>query len=297
VAADSTHNGGIRRSQVFPRSVWTWALLVAIGLLIWQIMDAILLAFMAVLIATLLRRLADVAHQYTHAPVRWSLPIVGLLLVGLVALSIWLAGPGISAEADEFLEKVPTSLQGIYFAVHPSLYQRGITLLVSKNKSDRVQQALDASGRTLRYWLLGQAVLMLCVGILTTLGLWLAGVPMAFLLGVIAGLLEFIPLLGSVLGAVPGVLVALTQDPQTVLYAVLVYIVVQQLENQLLAPLVQKKAVHLPPALVILVVVAFGLLFGIPGILVATPMTAVIMVCIKMLYVQDVLGKSTDTQQ
>jgi predicted PurR-regulated permease PerM len=143
---------------------------------------------------------------------------------------------------------------------------------------------------------LGQGVSMLTVGVLVTAGLWLAGVRMAFLLGVIAGVLEFIPFIGPIMGGIPGVLIALTQDWRTALYAVIVYVIVQQVENHVLIPLIQRKAVEVPPALVILAVVALGLLFGVLGALVATPLMAVIMVWVKMLYVQDVLGKSIDVK-
>jgi len=184
----------------------------------------------------------------------------------------------------------------VYFAVNPGIYRRGIVSLVPRSKSQRITEVFDATALTLQHWLLGQAVSMLAVGILVAAGLWLAGVPMAFLLGVIAGVLEFIPYIGPVAAAIPGVLIALTQDWTTALYAIIVYVIVQQIENQVLVPLIQKKAVELPPALVILAVVALGLLFGVLGALVATPLMAVILVWVKMLYVQDVLGKSVEVQ-
>ncbi len=185
----------------------------------------------------------------------------------------------------------------IFFMIDPDLYTRGILLLVPEDKSSRVADTIDATARTLRYWLLGQGIAMVFVGVLTALGLWLAGVPLAFLLGVIAGVLEFVPFLGPVAATIPGVLIALTEGWTVALYATLVYVIVQQIENRLLVPLVQWKAVALPPALVILAVVALGLLFGLLGVLVATPLTAVLMVWIRMLYVEDVLGKRLDTKR
>lgn len=179
----------------------------------------------------------------------------------------------------------------IFFMIDPDLYIRGILQLVPESKSSRVAETIDATSQTLRHWLLGQGISMLCVGILTTVGLWIAGVPLAFLLGVIAGILEFVPFLGPVAATVPGVLIALTEGWTVALYALLVYVIVQQIENRLIVPLVQWKAVALPPALVILAVVALGLLFGLLGILVATPLTAVTMVWVKKLYVEDVLGR------
>jgi predicted PurR-regulated permease PerM len=182
----------------------------------------------------------------------------------------------------------------IYFAINPDVYVRGILALIPKDKSDRMREVFDASARTLRHWLLGQALAMLTVGILTTIGLWIAGVPLAFLLGVIAGLLDFVPYVGSIGAAIPGILLGLAQSPMTGVYASIVYLAVQQVEGQLVVPMVQKRTVWLPPAMVILAVVVFGLLFGLLGVLVATPLTAVATVWIRMLYVHDVLGRRVE---
>jgi len=179
----------------------------------------------------------------------------------------------------------------IYFAANPGMYKRGIVALVPRNKSQRVTEVMEATGYTLRYWLLGQGITMVTVGVLTAVGLWIIGVPLAPLLGVIAGLLEFIPFIGPIAAAVPGVLIALTQGWNEALYAVIVYSIVQQSESHVIIPLIQRKVVELPPALIILAVIAMGMVFGFLGALVATPLTAVVMVWIKMLYVQDVLGK------
>jgi len=126
--------------------------------------------------------------------------------------------------------------------------------------------------------------------------LWIVGVPLALLLGVFSGILEFVPIVGPVAGAVPGIIMAMSGGWTKALYAVLVYFIVQQAENHVLIPLIQRKAVSLPPALVVLAVVAMGLLFGMLGVLVATPLTAVIIVWIRMLYIEDVLGKGRDMQ-
>jgi len=179
----------------------------------------------------------------------------------------------------------------IYFAANPGMYKRGIVALVPRNKSQRMTEVLEATGYTLQHWLLGQGITMVTVGILTAVGLWIVGIPLAPLLGVIAALLEFIPFIGPIVAAIPGVLIALTLGWNKALYAVIVYIIVQQSEGHIIIPLIQKKVVELPPALIVLAVIAMGLVFGFLGALVATPLTAVLMVWIKMLYVQDVLGK------
>jgi predicted PurR-regulated permease PerM len=182
----------------------------------------------------------------------------------------------------------------VYFSVNPGVYTRGLIALVPKEKSRRLEEVLEATAHTLRYWMLGQAASMIIMALLTSLGLWLVGVPLAFLLGLITGLFNIVPYLGAIVGAIPGVLIALTQDWNTVLYAIVVYVAVHQLEGHLVSPLAQNKAIKLPPALIIFAVVAFGLMFGMLGILMATPLTVVAMVWIKMLYVHDVLEKPVE---
>ncbi len=348
------HNAGRYGSEplgAFARRVLVVVAIIALALLVWRIMNALLLAFIGALFAVMFRGLAGLVSRYTQIPMRWSLLLVVAVLISIVALLVWLAGPHINEQIAEFMETVPTSVRqiektlgnltwgqylldamkpgrldvsrglglfsritgiastlfavvanllvvtfvAIFFAADPAPYIRGIIFLVPKSESARVAQTLEATGRTLRYWLLGQGVSMLAVGILTALGLSLAGVPLAFLLGVIAGILEFVPFLHPVVAALPGILIALTRGWTLAFYAALVYVIVQQPENRLIVPLVQWKAVSLPPALVILAVVALGLLFGLLGVLVATPLTAVIMVWVKMLYVQEVLDKPVDT--
>ncbi len=180
----------------------------------------------------------------------------------------------------------------IYFAVNPQMYTRGILLLIPKSKSLRVSEVIDESGRVLGYWLIGQVLVMVFVGIMITLGLSLIGIPLALVLGVISGLLEFVPIFGPVVAAVPGILIAMTDGWAHALYAALVYLIVQETEANILVPLIQRATVEVPPALVVLALVAFGSLFGFLGILVATPMTALLILWIKRLYVEDALGKA-----
>jgi predicted PurR-regulated permease PerM len=182
-------------------------------------------------------------------------------------------------------------VSAIYFAVNPHVYRRGILLLIPKSKAARVGEVLDASAYTLTYWLLGQAILMVFVGVMVALGMWIIGIPLAMVLGIISGVLEFVPIFGPLVGAVPGILLGMTGGWVQALYAALVYLIVQETEANVLVPLIQKVTVEVPPALVVLAVVAFGVLFGFLGIFVATPLTALAIVWIRMLYVEDALGK------
>jgi len=153
----------------------------------------------------------------------------------------------------------------------------------------RALLALDASGEALRKWLMGQLAAMVAVGCLTFAGLSLLGVPLAFALALIATLLEFIPFIGPILSGVPAVLVAFTVGPNEALYVVLLYLAIHQIEGNVIMPIVQKWAVKLAPALGIVSIVMFGLLFGLPGILFAVPLMVVVIALVKTLYVDGAL--------
>lgn len=132
---------------------------------------------------------------------------------------------------------------------------------------------------------------MVAVGALTALGLWLIGLPAPLALGLLAGLLEFVPYVGPILAALPGVLIAASLGPETMLYALLVYVVVQQVESNAIVPLVARQVLSLPPALAIFSVVALGLVFGPLGLVFAAPLTVLLVVAIGKLYVRETLGQ------
>lgn len=178
---------------------------------------------------------------------------------------------------------------GLYLAADPSLYRRGLLHLIPPRARERTGVGLDRAGHALKRWLLGQFIAMIGVGAVTWAGLYLLGVPQALSLGLIAGLLEFVPFIGPILAAIPALLVAFAQGGMTPLYVALLYLGIQQVEGYLLMPLVQKWAVSLPPALTILGVVVFGLLFGPLGVLFATPLMVVVMVLVQTLYVDAAL--------
>ena len=179
---------------------------------------------------------------------------------------------------------------GIYLAAQPALYRNGILKLVPPRRRQRAAEVLRAIDRALRLWLLGQLVAMVTVGALATAALWLLGVPSPFALGLIAGLTEFIPFIGPIMAAVPAILAAVVVDPVKGMHVAIAYFIVQQIENHLLQPLVQREVVSLPPVLTIFAAVTFGLLFGPFGLLLATPLAVVGMVVVDMLYVEDGLG-------
>jgi predicted PurR-regulated permease PerM len=173
-----------------------------------------------------------------------------------------------------------------YFAADPRTYRRGLVHLLPQTVRERAARALDASGLALKKWLVGQLLAMLSVGVLTGIGLVLLGVPLAIPLAILMMLLDFVPVIGPFIAAIPGVLIAFSKSPELGLYAALVYLGVQFVEGNIVMPLAQKWAVSVPPALSLLGIVAFGLVFGVIGVLFAMPLLVVTMVLVQKLYIE-----------
>jgi len=183
---------------------------------------------------------------------------------------------------------------GLYLAFQPDLYLRGVLSLTPPRYRDRMAEVLEALYDALRHWLIGQLVSMLVVGVLFGVALGLIGVPSPIVLGLIAALSEFVPLVGPVVATIPAMLAALSQGTGTVIWVVLAFLVIQQTESNLLVPVVQRRTVHLPPVLALFATVVFGVMFGVGGLLLAVPLVVVLMVAVKMIYVDDILGGPED---
>ena len=184
---------------------------------------------------------------------------------------------------------------GFFLAADPALYRRGLVKLLPKAQHARAEDALQASGEALKLWLFAQFISMAIVGGLAGLGTWLLGLPSPLALGLFAGLAGFVPLLGSIAGAVPALLLALANGGVMLcLWTALLFVAIQQVESNMITPLVEKRLVSLPPALLLFAVVAVGLLFGLPGVVLAAPITVVAFVLVKKLYVRQTLGQQTE---
>ncbi|HEU4564079.1 MAG TPA: AI-2E family transporter, partial [Gemmatimonadaceae bacterium] len=182
------------------------------------------------------------------------------------------------------------TILSIYIAAEPETYHRGIMHLFPHRSRKRAGEVLSAMATVLRKWLVTQLIAMLAIGTVTTIVLLALGVKAAFALGLIAGLFEFIPTVGPILSAVPAVAMAFLDSPEKAISVVIAYIVIQQLENHLLIPKLMEGGLDLPPVLTILAQALMSIIFGFLGLMVAVPMLAAIMVPIKMLYVEDVVG-------
>jgi len=145
-------------------------------------------------------------------------------------------------------------------------------------------------GSQLKGWLIGRLVAMTVVGLIVGVGLWLVEVPHFLALALVAAALTAIPYLGPILSAIPGILLALLQSPTLALWAAGVYVLSQAAENYVVTPLVQQRMVNMPPVLTIVAVTLIGSLFGVLGMVVATPLAVTLVAAVKMLYVEDVLG-------
>ncbi|HYD63689.1 MAG TPA: AI-2E family transporter [Noviherbaspirillum sp.] len=178
---------------------------------------------------------------------------------------------------------------GIYLAAQPRLYQRGVMHLLPRSRRPRAYEVMDEIGSVLRWWLVGRLVTMSVVGFAAGLGLWWLGVPLAFTLGVMTGVLEFVPYIGPIMAAAAPLMISFNIDPQLAIYVLLLYVGIQTAENYLLTPLVEQRAVALPPALVIFGTLLLAALAGPLGVVLASPLIATGIVAVKLLYVEDVV--------
>jgi predicted PurR-regulated permease PerM len=175
----------------------------------------------------------------------------------------------------------------LYFAVSPRTYRGGVLALVPHIHVERAGQILDALGSALRRWLYARLISMTVLGIGSSIGLWLLGIPLALTLGLLAGGLLFVPYLGSITAAIPALLIALTVGPMHVVYVALLYIGIHLADGYLLDPALQRRAVRLPPLVVLAGQLVFGELWGILGFALATPLVACLLVLVRMLYVEN----------
>ena len=334
------------RDAAFVRRV---LIVIALGVLtavVWRLAHVLLLAFGAVVVAVILRALADLIARNIPATKKWSLALAGLTIVMALGVTLFLFGRQVRAQLGELARIFPPALEyvlgefgvdtrkvleqlpkvigsglpqeifsrvasygmtiigaladlllvlvaGVFLAADPTLYKRGVVQLFPSSQHERVESALDTSGVALRLWLKGQLVAMALVGLLTGFALWLIGLPSPVGLGLIAGFGEFIPFLGPILGAVPALVIAASQNIQMLLWTAGAFVVIQQIESNLISPLIQHRTVELPPVLSLLAVLAFATVFDAIGLVLAVPLTVVLYVMIKKLYVRETLGEVT----
>ena len=310
--------------------------------------QVVLLVFAAVLFAVLLRSLADRLGSLTGLGPGWSLTIVVLGLVILLALVGWLIAPRLGSQVNQMGDKLSHAGQslrqeigryewgrrllekssgagsllshaedlwggitglfsasvsivvgaivivfvGLFLAARPSRYVDGFVRLLPPRNRGRAREIMHAMYCRMGWWLVGRGISMLEISITTGIGLWLLGVPLALTLGLLTGLLNFVPTFGPLIAAVPTALVALTVSPMTAVYAVGLYTLAACFDGYVVTPLVQMRVSAVPPALLLVAQVLMGVLAGQFGLVVAAPMLVVTMVLVEKAYVEDVVGKA-----
>lgn len=185
-------------------------------------------------------------------------------------------------------------MTAIYFAFNPKSYYAGIIKLVPKTREKRARIILETIEYTLQRFLLGTFIAVTINGTITFLGLWFLGIPFAIPLAIIIAVFNLIPNLGPLAASIPAILIAFSISPTTALYVALLYLAVQNIDGFVTTPLVQQRAVAIPPVLIIAGQLLLAVIFGFLGLLLAVPIVAVVFVLVKMIYVEDILDRQVE---
>jgi predicted PurR-regulated permease PerM len=181
----------------------------------------------------------------------------------------------------------------IFFAADPETYTEGILHLLPHAHRERGGEVLATMGRSLRAWLVARSIAMVTIGAIVTAVMAILGVRASVALGVIAGLLEFVPVFGPIIGAIPAIALGFVDSPQKALAVLIAFVIIQQLEGNVLIPLLLQRAVEVPPALSLIGIASLGIVLGVLGVVIAEPLVAVALVAVKMLYVEPVRHDAT----
>lgn len=198
--------------------------------------------------------------------------------------------PVVSGVVDILLGLLVVIIVMLYLLADPRNYEEGVIRLFPIGYRYRVREIIDRIDFTLRVWLQGQLLLMLIVGVVSGLGLALLGIKQAAALGVLAGIFSFVPNFGPIAALLPSVAVGLVQTPDKVLWIVLIIYGTSALQSQIIAPLVFQESLKIPPVLVLVGQVFAAVFFGVLGLMLAVPLTAILIILVQEVYVKDILG-------
>ena len=180
----------------------------------------------------------------------------------------------------------------LFFAVNPKMYERGFLLLVPPAKRPAFEDALFDVGSTLRLWLRAQIIEMTTMGVLVGVGLWIADVPSAAALGLLAGLSEFIPYIGPTAAMLPSLGLAATNGSGPVIGTLITYAIVRVVQTNFVTPFVTSRVVSIPPAVTLFAILGIGTVFGLFGLFFSMGLLVVIFTLIRTLYLREVLGEN-----
>lgn len=254
-------------------------------------------------------QVAQIAHQLSTQLDRIWRELEASSWGLLLAEQLRTAGTSVRAGLTGYVPGVVGSVLGIggslvvigataaFLAASPRLYLAGALRLLPVSWRSRAGEVAAEIAATLRLWFLGQLADMAIVSVLVGVGLYLLDVPLAFTLALLAGLLNFVPYVGAFAGAIPAVFVALAQSPALAAWVGLWFLLVQMLEGNVIAPWIQKRTISLAPALTILSQTILGTLFGLFGLILATPLMAAMITAVRMAYVEDILEKNASAKE
>jgi predicted PurR-regulated permease PerM len=219
----------------------------------------------------LIRRLGDL-FAASLSPVQSPLQQSGQQILDIADQALGYIG----SASQGFLTAVAILLIAFYWTLDGPRYVRSLVLLLPKDSRESTQELMGAIETKVSAYIAGQGVLMLAVGGMALAAYTAIGLPYVLVLALVAGLMEAVPLVGPLLGAVPAGLVALSLGPDKLVWVIVATLIIQQLENSLLVPRVMRKAVGVNPFVSLLAIFAFSSLLGVPGALMAIPTAAII---------------------
>lgn len=202
---------------------------------------------------------------------------MGRQLLGTLGQVTAAVGTALGAVTSLFLILVI----GLFLAMEPRLYERGVEWMTPERHRASLRKTFHRMGFTMRRLLFGRLIGMFAEGVLTWIALSIGGVPMALLLGIITGILAFIPNIGAFIAGALTVAVGFSAGVDTGIWAIGVYVIVQTFDGYVVIPTVAKRTVDLAPALVLAAQLLFGGLFGILGLAIADPALAMIKVALE----------------
>ena len=182
----------------------------------------------------------------------------------------------------------------VYLVVHPTMMVDGFVSLFPAGRRERVRDVLGKMYQAVRKWFLGQLSAMVIIGALTTIALYIIGIPYAFFIGALSGILAFIPLIGTFISLIPQVILALAVDPVLVVWVLLSSIAIHQIEAHVIHPVVMSRAVTLHPVVVVSAILIMGTLFHVIGLLLAVPLVAALSVLVRELWISQMDRIGTD---
>jgi predicted PurR-regulated permease PerM len=213
----------------------------------------------------------------------------------------FLTGSAVSAAAGVGLTVATVASLGlvvfistVYLVIQPEPWVDGFVSLFPAGWRQRVREVLEMMYHTVQRWFIGQLAAMTFIGIFWAIALSIIGIPFALLLGIFSGLISFIPYVGATISVIVPVILALISNPITAVWVILAFIIIQQIEGNILQPIVMSQAVNLHPALVVFALLIMGTLFGLVGIFLAVPLVAALQVLVRELWVQRMDRIGTD---